>query len=227
MIRQYQYDWEHDADRDVPHRARPTRVASRPRAPASDTVASALERATHWVEQSLEFWQKYTEVARKRMEPNVFGPPERPAGGTPNIAYGAGWWRLAPDETLLITSEVPDADYWSWTIHTRYWLDSGDFDARQTSVNGAQAHVDDDGLVRLVAAHEDPGVPNWIDLGGRPEGMIVYRSVGARTKPVPDARVVPLADVRTQLPAEHPWINASERATALARRRVAARSRYV
>jgi hypothetical protein len=161
------------------------------------------------------------------MEPNVLGPPGTPAGGAPNIGYGAAWWRLAPDEALVITTEVPDADYWSYTLHTRYWLDSGEFDARQTSLNGAQVYIDDDRLVRLVVAHQDPGVPNWVDVGDRPEGMLVYRYVGARTKPVPVGAVVPSAAVRAHLPGAHPEIDAAARRAALARRRRAVRARYV
>ena len=89
-----------------------------------------------------------------------------------------------------------------------------------------QAFVDDDGRVRIVVAAGDPGVPNWIDTEGRPEGMLVYRSIGTRTRPVPGAVVVPLAEVRAQLPASHPAIDASTRRAQLARRRAAVLARY-
>ena len=75
------------------------------------------------------------------------------------VAYGAGWWSLQDGLALVITSECPDADYWSWTIHTRYWLESGDFAHRQTSLNHRQTFVDDDGLLRIVVCTTDPGVP--------------------------------------------------------------------
>jgi hypothetical protein len=91
------------------------------------------------------------------------------------------------------------------------WLESGDFAARQTSLNHVQARVDADGRVRIVAARRDPGVPNWIDVEDRAEGLLVYRYVGARSKPVPQARTVPLSELRTHLPAGHPAVGAAER----------------
>ena len=127
------------------------------------------------------------ERARETLPHNAVAPPSTPRGGAPTIAYGAGWWELGPDEALLITTDVPDADYWGWTVHHRYRLDSGDFAGRQTSLNMAQAFADDDGRIRLVVAADDPGVPNWIDTEGRPEGMLVYRSIGTRSRPVPEA----------------------------------------
>ena len=45
--------------------------------------------------------------------------------------------------------------------------------------------------------HEDPGVPNWIDTGGRPFGMVFWRyflAEGEIERPV--ATVVPVADLR-------------------------------
>ena len=48
-------------------------------------------------------------------------------------------------------------------------------------------HVDPDGRFRCVIAHRDPGVPNWLDACGHPEGMIQYRFVWARSRPAADA----------------------------------------
>jgi hypothetical protein len=225
LVRQYQCDWERDAVAHLRVERLDTRGVPAP-APAPDDVADALGRATRWVEASLAYWRDYTERARAAQPHNECSPPSTPPGGAPSIAYGACWWDLAPGDALVVASDVPDADYWSWTIHTRHWLDSGDFADRQTSVNAVQAHVDADRRVRLVAAATDPGTPNWIDTAGRPEGLLVYRYVGARTRPVPRARVVPLADVRDHLPADHPHVRAEERRDALARRRAAVLARY-
>jgi hypothetical protein len=47
-------------------------------------------------------------------------------------------------------------------------------------------------------------VPNWIDTEHQPEGMLVYRSIGTRSRPTVECRVVPLASVRELLPDSHP-----------------------
>ncbi|HEX5094587.1 MAG TPA: DUF1214 domain-containing protein, partial [Acidimicrobiia bacterium] len=199
LIRQYQSDWQHDAIATFTIERADT-TGRPPALPTSRAIDDALARAAEWVERSLTYWRDYADAARERMTPNTFGPAGTPKGGAPNIAYGAGWWKLSADEVLLVEFDVPDADYWSWTIHHRYRLDSGDFASRQTSLNHTQVHVDGDGKVRLAVAATDPGVPNWIDTEGRPEGMVVFRSVGTRTRPVPAGRVVPLDGLRAALP---------------------------
>ena len=86
------------------------------------------------------------------------------------------------------------------------------------SCNGHQAHVDADGKVRLVVAHTDPGVPNWLDTEGQPIGMAVYRYVGARTKPVPDRHASCRSPTSARaLPDGHPVVDRG-RAPAAARR---------
>jgi hypothetical protein len=225
LIRQYQVDWERD--RVASFRLERTDTAGvPPPPPTGDDVAAALDRAATWVERSASFWAEYVDGARAASPHNGFGPPTTPPGGAPTIAYGAGWWELAPGEALVVTHDLPDADYWGWTIHTRHRMDSGDFAGRQTSLNRAQAHVDGDGRVRLVVAGEDPGTPNWIDTEGRAEGLLVYRYVGARTRPLPEGEVVPVADVRSALPADHPPVTPDERRARLAARRAAVLARY-
>jgi hypothetical protein len=225
LVRQYLADWEHD------RRARLTieRVDTRgvPPAPlAAPGFTDALDRAATWIERSMDFWCTYVERARASLPHNAVSPPSTPKGGAPSIAYGAGWWDLAPGEALLITTDRPDADYWGWTVHHRFRLDSGDFANRQTSLNMVQTWVDDDERVHLVVAADDPGVPNWIDTEGQPEGMLVYRSIGTRTRPNVECRVVPLADVRGHLPASHALTTPTARREQLARRRAAALGRY-
>jgi hypothetical protein len=225
LIRQYQADWAHDRIATFTiERADTSGVP--PELPTPDAVDVALARAAEWVEKSFVYWRDYADAARERMTPNTFGPAGTPKGGAPNIAYGAGWWKLSRDEILLVEFDAPDADYWAWTIHHRFRLDSGDFASRQTSLNHTQVHVDTDGKVRLAVTADDPQVPNWIDTEGRPEGMLVFRSVGTRTRPVPTGRVVTREGLRAMLPAGHPVVDDSTRRAALARRRAAVLARY-
>ena len=46
---------------------------------------------------------------------------------------------------------------------------------RQVSLNRNQIQYEADGSYRIVVAHRDPGVPNWIDAAGLPTGMIFWR----------------------------------------------------
>jgi hypothetical protein len=225
LIRQYVYDWVNEPV--VSFTIERLDILGIPApSPTGVEVAAAIDRATRWVERSIDYWSSYVAASRDLLDHNTFTPPNTPPGGAPSIAYGGGCWDLAPDEALVIEHDVPDAHYWNWSIHHLHWFDSGAWDQRTTSCNGHQAEIDDDGKVRVVVAHTDPGAPNWLDTEGQPMGMAVYRYVGARSKPQPTARVVPLASVRDALPSSHPSIDPDVRCEQLAVRSRAAQRRW-
>jgi hypothetical protein len=224
-IRIYQSDWNGDAA--PPFFIERVGAEGLPRPPLSpDSVAAGLDRSMRWIEASSAFWNQYTRAAWQRGTPNQATPPRATPGGADNILYGVCLWELDEGQTLLLEVERPDAEYWSFVSHTLTWLESGDFDQRQTSLNGEQAFVDPDGRVRVVVCHDDPGVPNWIDTEGRRQGMLVYRWVWARDAPTPDARVLDRGALRASLPEDHPEIGPDERRHRLARRREAAWGRF-
>ena len=53
----------------------------------------------------------------------------------------------------------------------------------------------EDGSVRIVVAHEDPGVDNWIHTTGHESGTMCFRWIKAETHPQPRTRVVKLKEV--------------------------------
>jgi hypothetical protein len=223
-IRVFQSDWKNDAA-PVFHIER-VGAEGVPRPPVDAAFMNrALDRSASWIERTATFWNAYTTQGWSRATPNVVNPAGPAKGGADNILYGSCFWELAPDQALLIDCEPPDATYWGFTIHTLGWLESGDFAERQTSLNGDQTFLDRDGRMRIVLAHRDPGVPNWIDIESRTRGLLVYRWVWARDNPLPRSEVIALADVRSQLPDDHPIVDTATRRRALARRREAAWNR--
>jgi hypothetical protein len=226
LVRIYSSDWVHDAA-PVFHIERIGAEGVPPPPLEPERMTRALDRSATWVEKSARFWNTYTRHAWERSRPNTPAPPRPAPGGADHILYGSCCWELGDDEALLLECDVPDADYWGFTLHTLGWLESGDFAERQTSLSDRQIHVDDDGRLRVVVAHRDPGTPNWIDTGERRRGLLVYRWVWARTSPAPSASVVRLDQLRDALPAGHPLIPADERRRSLARRRESAWNRFV
>jgi hypothetical protein len=64
------------------------------------------------------------------------------------------------------------------------------------SRNRANTVLEADGSFRMVLAHQDPGVPNWLDTEGRSSGTVFWRyflPVGEIV--TPQAEVVKFADV--------------------------------
>lgn len=156
---------------------------------------------------------------------NAFADPDPEAfglqnAGLPTNVVSPAQYELAEDEALLVESADVPVRFRNIQLGNR-WLESLDYASRQTSLNGTQSYLDRDGVFRFVLAHSDPGVPNWLDVGGHPKGTIFMRwnRPDGLDAPQPVARVVKLAELRAHLPADHPRVTAAERAETLARRR--------
>ncbi|HEB88825.1 MAG TPA: DUF1214 domain-containing protein [Deltaproteobacteria bacterium] len=224
-IRIYLSDWENHTSPTF-HIERVGAEGEAPPPQSATDLARGLDRVIHWVEKSSTYWNRYAQDGYEKATPNVPSPARPWPGGADNIAYGRCFWDLEEDEALLLTCEVPLAQYWNFTIHTMTWLESGDFGRRQTSLSGDQVHLDEDGLVRLVLSARDPGTPNWIDTEGRPRGLLAYRWVWAETMPTPVARRMKVDEIREALPGDHPVVAPEERRERLSLRREALKNRY-
>lgn len=217
LVRVYVPDWEHDGLGDLAiERVDTAGTAPEPLDPGR--VADALRRAAAWTERSLAFWDTYSRRIAAGVAPNTLTPPMRVPDGAADIRYGSGTWRLGGDDVLLVTFEEPQARYWSIQAYTIGWFEGIELRHRATSLNGAQAHVDADGKVRVAVCGRDPGSANWLDTAGHTEGILTYRWVWATTFPEPESVVVPLAGLADHLPAGHPLVAPDERRRALAAR---------
>ncbi|GAB4400419.1 MAG: hypothetical protein OHK0053_22000 [Microscillaceae bacterium] len=120
------------------------------------------------------------------------------AGGVAGITYYHSHWKLAEDEVLLIQAAPPECDYWNFQLNN-YWMESLDYRYFQIHVNKHTAVYEPDGAVRIVVAHQDPGLPNWIQTVGHREGTMCFRWSNARETPTPQTRVLKFSEL-SQLP---------------------------
>jgi hypothetical protein len=121
------------------------------------------------------------------------------AGGDPNIAYYHSHWRLGPDEALVIEVMPPECQHWNFQLNN-YWMESLDYRFFTVHRNKHTATRRPDGSVRLIVAHRDPGLPNFIDTVSHTSGTMLFRWVRADAHPVPSTRVVRFNDL-SSLPA--------------------------
>jgi hypothetical protein len=119
----------------------------------------------------------------------------------------------------------PEGVYWSYSLGNQWW-ETIHYGRRQSSLNAHQAVVDSDGVVRVVISSQDPGVANWLDAAGHSNGSMILRCVRTETAPVPTARVVKVADVMSELPADTSTVTPVERADTIAWRRRAVHDRF-
>jgi hypothetical protein len=225
-VRQFVADWHADGIASLAIERVDAAGEAPPEPPSPAWVAAALDAAATWVETSAVFWNDYSRTMRAAMTDNVITPPGRPEGGAVNMLSGGCWFDLAPGAALLVECDAPKADYWSVQLYSPAWFEPLDYANRVTSLNAQQIHVDADGRFRVVVAHADPGVQNWLDTSGHRAGLLAYRWVRPADAPAPSSKVVALADVRAHLPATTPEFSRADRQAQIARRRTGIARRF-
>lgn len=173
--------------------------AGAPRSPSAVTPRSideGLTQAGNLVAGAAMIFANWAEGFRAHTnELPQFDPALSNAfGGDPNIIYYHSYWQLDPDEALVIDATPPPCDHWNFQLNN-HWMESLDYRYFRIHVNAKTAAYREDGSVRIVVAHEDPGVPNWIQTVGHDRGTMCFRWVRAESHPQPKTRVVKLAEV--------------------------------
>ncbi len=115
------------------------------------------------------------------------------AGGDPNICYYHSYWKLAPDEALVIEVTPPECSSWNFQLDN-HWMESLDYRYFRISINKHTAAYRDDGSVQITVAHRDPGTDNWIETAGHDRGTMCFRWIGAKEHPQPRTRVVKVSE---------------------------------
>ena len=215
-VRAYYNDWAREA---TPPTVRIERIGGEGLSPPPLSPAEMerrIDEASDWIVKSFHYWNRYVDNAYRRVGPNVLIPPGAAQGGAKDIAYGFGFFRLADDEAFVIEGEPPHAWFWNVMLYNLGWMESLDFANRITSLNGHQLQVDDDGRYRIVIAHRDAGVANWLDTTGLHEGMIATRYIRTSTVPPQSAKLVKLEQVRDVLPPSTPSMTEDQRRAQIA-----------
>ena len=116
--------------------------------------------------------------------PNEFPQPVVPgnmAFAAFDAAYSMAPYLIGPDEALVIKGRWPECVFANVCLWNR-WSQMYDYVNRQVSRNRANTTLEPDGSFTMILAHEDPGLPNWIDTEGRPG--IGWRLAHARDRHV-------------------------------------------
>jgi len=148
-------------------------------------------------------------------------------GGMSTNLYAGGVFELEPDEALIIENHIKQPPHYISFQLGNLWGESLEYASRMGSLNGSQAQVDADGVIRLVVAHRDPGVPNWLDTSGQREGFLTPRWAYSE-RPEEDqwpsitARKVRFDEIRKHLPEATQVVIEAQR-----REQVAIRQRHV
>jgi hypothetical protein len=171
----------------------PTPTAPKPLDPA--TIATRLADAARFVEGTARVFADW--AAGFAAAPNTLPPQDQAryvaAGGDPSIHYYHGYYRLRPDEALVVeVPRIPRCESWNLQINN-HWMESMDYRYVRAHVNKHTAVYEPDGSCVMVIAGRDPGRPNWLDTAGHADGTLCFRWIGADEIVDPSARLVPIA----------------------------------
>lgn len=213
VLRQYFYDWNAE------QMARLSIInenASYPPPPLTqEAICKNLELFCDFLEQvpavcrqSVEVY--YQQVANKMAFHTI-------DYGFRALTYGKGPYQCEADEAILLEVPLPKTAYWNIQLSSHFW-EARDFHLRQNSLNGHQARVGSDGVFRAVIAHQDPGIANWLDAGGHPEGLITIRYYEADTTPIPSLRRIKFAELPAALAPDTPMVTTEQRTQILRER---------
>lgn len=161
------------------------------------TVATRLANAARFVEGTARVFADW--AADFARHPNVLPRQDQQryvaAGGDPSIHYYHGYYRLGPDEALVVeVPRVPPCESWNLQINN-HWMESIDYRYRRAHVNKHTAAYEPDGRCVIVIAARDPHRPNWLDTAGHAEGTLCFRWIAAEEIVDPRTRVVRLAEL--------------------------------
>ncbi len=96
------------------------------------------------------------------------------AGGDADIIYYHSHWKLNNDEALIITVKPPECDTWNFQLNN-YWMESLDYRYFNICINMGNAQNESDGSVKVIVAHNDPKMPNWLETAFHNEGTMCWR----------------------------------------------------
>jgi hypothetical protein len=177
-----------------------------------------------WPDRELDIGSLFGEDAVNAFPASRFAATAEQRDARRGRSIATMHWALAPDEALILSFDASDG-FWMLTNMGTFW-NSMDYLYRPVSATPSRTVVDADGRVRLVMAHRDPGLHNWIDTQTFDEGYLTFRIIGSRDVPPIETAVVRHDELDAHLPSGTARVTPAERNAQLHARFDAIRRRY-
>lgn len=209
-IRDVLLDWSADD----PNSFEVVRLGGAPTTPPP-TLDEQAERTAAMMAHFADFTGKLSHGMYK-LPPNHFSLAwsAEQHGAMKGQVYVAGRFLLQPGQAFVVDVVDGGAEYFTVPL-SNVWGTTLDIFDRTGSLNKAQSLANPDGSYTYVIAPDDPGVHNWLDTDGLPEGILTLRMAefpegGATSDLAARGRVVALDELDRELP-DVPRVGAAER----------------
>jgi hypothetical protein len=208
-------------------------TAGRPRPAATpERVAKRYGVAAKMLVGRINTWFAFPDWFTYKEPVNTLTLPRSTPGGLASQFSSLGHYDLDPDEAMVVTVPVCEAaPYQAIQIGSRWYI-STDYEHHQTSLTRAQSQADPDGKLRYVISERNPGVANWLETCGHPQGVMMLRwqrlSRELTVDDGPRVEVVAFGDVPAHLPyAEDNRVTPDEYTARIAARQVGIARRMI
>ncbi|MGP4053894.1 DUF1214 domain-containing protein [Mycobacterium sp. 4D054] len=184
--------------------------------PTVAELVPAIEWAADFLSGVMSDWPEFpfTHGGVDADRPNRFPGLQTSEGDARRGRAAANmYWELGADDALIIEFDAHEG-LWNLT-NMGVFFTSMDYLYRPVSYTPSRAAVDGDGRFRIVMAHDDPGVHNWLDTQGFERGNLTYRHMLAGAPAVLETRLVGRSELAGALPADTARTTPSQRARQL------------
>ncbi|MFC2950546.1 hypothetical protein ACFOOP_01305 [Marinicaulis aureus] len=211
-IRQVAYDWLTEREAEVRIERVDRKVAYPPPHTGKQLEKELEEAANASVGVALTWGEHVARFRRKDVINKLIPEGFVDEGGWAAQSYYHGAFDITSDEALVLEAEVPEkCRYWNVELTNELYVPV-DYVNRHSHINGYRAYVGPDNMFRAVLAHKDPGIENWLDVGGYKVGSILGRWNECSAQPLPTLTKIPFAELDSYLPTDTPRVTPEERA---------------
>lgn len=119
---------------------------------------------------------------------------ERIGGSPDDRHFEFGYWRVPEGMALVVDFDEPTTQHWNFQLCNHWMENLANYATGEGYIDKENA-IREGNHVRVVVAHADPGVPNWIEPVTHDHGVMGLRFVHPGSEPQVTSQLVPVGDV--------------------------------